>query len=376
MEDAGGIGGGESNENGGNDGGAALEAAPLLPVEIEDGGSAALAISTPTQLVVAGLPGSLVKVDDWRKAGIAILDAAPDGKAGDPTRTAVKEAAERVVKAAESVDDIERQVAAAEVVQRCNRAIGKAHGAGRPRDRGGRPRKGAEKPSTAGKVSASAASNYRRDAESVTDEAFEVVAAAAREAVQPLDRRTVRSAGEHEAAGGDPADAVREPKVPEHKPRRERSFQPSVHSGLLAAVRAAWPEGCGEVDGPVTLSSFGGQKLPVDLGGYDDEWDTGDGLERALWVCPALHGADLGWADRIMDELDLAKRDPAGGGRLVVAIVALSGRTDERIQQLLSRPEARSLRGCLAITTRRGCLWDWVRRAPACSASGGALGRR
>lgn len=175
MEDAGGIGGGESNENGngGNDGGAALEAAPLLPVEREDGGSAALAISTPTQLVAAGLPGSLVKVDDWRKEGIAILDAAPDGKAGDPTRTAVKEAAERVVKAAESVDDIERQVAAAEVVQRCNRAIGKAHGAGRPRDRGGRPRKGAEKPSTAGKVSASAASNYRRDAESVTDEAFE-----------------------------------------------------------------------------------------------------------------------------------------------------------------------------------------------------------
>ena len=64
MEDASGIGGGESNGNG-SSGGAALEAMPTLPVAAPDAGAALT--PTPAQLEAAGMPGSLVAVDDWRQ---------------------------------------------------------------------------------------------------------------------------------------------------------------------------------------------------------------------------------------------------------------------------------------------------------------------
>ena len=79
-------------------------------------------------LVATGMPGALVQVETCRKAGIAIRESVHD----DGTRVAVRDAALRVQQAAEAMGDRERQVVvAAEVVQRCNRALGKAHGAGR-----------------------------------------------------------------------------------------------------------------------------------------------------------------------------------------------------------------------------------------------------
>lgn len=60
------------------------------------------------------MPGALVKVDDWRQAGIALLEVATD----DDTRLAVRDAAVTVQRLAELVNDRERQVAAAEVLQR------------------------------------------------------------------------------------------------------------------------------------------------------------------------------------------------------------------------------------------------------------------
>ena len=128
MEDAGGIGGGESNGNG-SSGGAALEAMPTLPVARRDAGAALT--PSPAQLEAAGMPGSLVAVDDWRQAGMAMVEAAPD----DAARLAVRDAAVAVRDVAEGVGDVERQCAAAVVEQAAKRAIGQAHGAGQPRDK-------------------------------------------------------------------------------------------------------------------------------------------------------------------------------------------------------------------------------------------------
>ena len=192
--------------------------------------------ATPGALMKTGMPGSLVQVDGWRRTGIALLEAATD----DETRIAIRDAALRVQQAAELVDDGERQVAAAEVVQRCNREIGKAHGAGRPRNRGGRPRKDAdgENRQPGMTVSRASARNYRADAEAVSDDAFETVAEAARDAGRPLDRRTVRAAGDIEAQGGDPAGAVRAPKTQETRDMLALALSPSL---LLAGVRKVMP---------------------------------------------------------------------------------------------------------------------------------------
>lgn len=54
--------------------------------------------------------------------------------------------------------------AAAEVVQRCNRSIGQAHGAGRERDKGGQPRKDENCP-TGRTVPRQTVGDYRADAE-------------------------------------------------------------------------------------------------------------------------------------------------------------------------------------------------------------------
>lgn len=194
------------------------------------GGGMVQVAATPGTLVATGMPGSLVQVDSWRRAGIAILEGAAD----DETRIAVRDAALRVKQAAEVVDDGERQVAAAEVVQRCNRSIGQAHGAGRERDKGGRPRKDENCP-TGRTVSRQTVGDYRADAEAVSDQGFETVAVAARDAGRPLDRRTVREAGRIEAGGGDPGEAVRAPQ-PKVAPRDVVLIPPAP---LLDAARRA-----------------------------------------------------------------------------------------------------------------------------------------
>ena len=169
----------------------------------------------------------------WRRTGIALLEGATD----DQTRVAVRDAALRVQQIAEIIDDRERQVAAAEIVQRCNREIGKTHGAGREREKGGRPRKDAdgENRATGGTIPRSTVRHYRTDAEALSDEAFETVAEAARDAGRPLDRSTVREAGVIEAEGGDPSDAVRTPR-PKVVPRDVVLIPPAP---VLDAARQA-----------------------------------------------------------------------------------------------------------------------------------------
>ena len=210
--------------------------------------------ATPGALVKTGLPGALVKVEDWRKAGIAILQAATD----DATRVAVRDAALRVQQAAEVIEDRERQVAAAEVVQRCNREIGRAHGAGQARNRGGRPRKDAdgENRQPGLTVSRASARNYRADAEAMSDQGFETVAEAARDAGLPLTgARSARPGASR------PRAVIRAMRSASRK--RSRTVSPTVHPAVLEAVGKVFTGGM--VDGPIAIRGDGGEVVRLGL---------------------------------------------------------------------------------------------------------------
>lgn len=288
MEDARGIGGGESNENG-SSGGAALEAMPTLPVARRDA-DAALTPS-PAQLEATGMPGSMVAVDDWRQAGLALVEAAPD----DAARLAVRDAAVAVRDVAESVGDVERQCAAAVVEQAVKRAIGQAHGAGQSRDKGGRPPKDAPTENLAtgrqvsGVVPPRTVRDYRADAEAVSDQGFEAVADASEAAGAPLDRAMVRRAGELERAGEDPAGAAREPKT---RPTvRDADRAPSR---VMVEAAQVFFGGRLTIDGPIVIGN--GRDAPLDLDIYTAHgicarWEP-DPCPRYwrphIWLCPPL----------------------------------------------------------------------------------------
>ena len=333
--------------------------------------------ATPGALVKTGLPGALVKVEDWRKAGIAILQVATD----DATRVAVRDAALRVQQAAEVIEDRERQVAAAEVVQRCNREIGRAHGAGQARNRGGRPRKDADgdnrQPGLT--VSRASARNYRADAEAMSDQGFETVAEAARDAGLPLDRRTVREAGRIEAEGGDPGDAVRQPKTKSHG-------QPTVHPAVLEAVGKVFTGGM--VDGPIAIRGDGGEVVRLGLSsGYSQPWRSlqySHPLSPNVWVCPPAR-LERVWAERLLTELDRSAEE----GRVGMVVAAFGGDTTApELQRLLGHDRLTAVtwlqrehapaRLLLGYAVPRGSTWlAWSRVGPtAMVEAGGAPWRR
>lgn len=142
----------------------------------------------------------------WADTAITRLHAAKN----DHVRLGIQDEALRVVSFAVALGDLDAQVLAWEFVQRVHRAIGQAH----PRQPGGRPASAARDaknlPTDEKVLSASTVHRYRAVAEALSDDGFERVARAARDARQPLKRATVHRAGELEAEGADPADAVRQ----------------------------------------------------------------------------------------------------------------------------------------------------------------------
>ncbi len=247
-----------------------------------------------------------------------------EAAADDAARLAVRDAAVAVRDVAEGVGDVERQCAAAVVEQAAKRAIGQAHGAGQPRDKGGRPPKdaafgnpdtgdrvSAENPPTGRRVSASTAKDYRQDAEAVSDAGFRAVADASEAAGVPLNRTMVRRAGELERSGEDPAGAAQEPKGVSVMLR-------SVKPSILLTVEKLLPEGYvinREVGTAGRRSeSDDVQWARVDLvTGHRDTWllpgsDDPDWRREVLWVCPA------GRARRAGDRGGLGAPDRRGAG--------------------------------------------------------------
>lgn len=274
ADDASGIG-----DGGGTVAGAAAVVGEVLPAlpEVRPTGGAELAITTPVALEATGKSG-LIDAAAWQVAGLALVEAASD----DAERVRIRDAAVAVKVRAEQDCDVARQCAAARVEQRAKRAIGQAH----PREQGVRSDL-SDRSDKSAVLPRQTISDYRLDAESVSERGFEAVADAADAAGQPLDRATVRRAGELERAGEDPADAVREPKT---RPMlRDADRAPS--RVMVEAAQVFFGERL-TIDGPIVIGN--GQDAPLDLDIYmahetGIEWvpDPCPGWWRPhIWLAP------------------------------------------------------------------------------------------
>ena len=319
MEDVGGRG------DGGDGGSAALKSMPTLPVVRQNGG---VASAIPA-------PPSTGGVTAWNAWGDAV--AVRLRQATTEELPAARDVIGRMHRIAVEMGDQEAIVETSIAAERVKREIGQRH---ERKLRGGMPDRGKSEQSPTGRtLPKQTVADYRADAESLTNDGFEAVASAAVEASQPLDRRTVRAAGELERAGEDPGDAVQQPK-------RARVAGPArVHPEILMAVCRVLPDGY-VVDGPIGIVGCAPKSKRVESSavalstGHRDEWTIGanddvtDWRRHVVWVCPAvMRGLDRAWAQRILKEIDREEDDP----RCVqLAIVGLGAdMTPDPVQELL-----------------------------------------
>lgn len=248
---------------------------------------------------------------DWPSWGERIARILPD----TPTEQlpAAKDAIGRAHRIAQELGDREALVETSVADQRVKREIGKRHPAVQGHRTDLEPRQ------SVSEVGARTVSNYRADAEALTDDGFEQVAEAATETETTLDRATVRAAGAIEKAGGDPADAVRQPHVSRATGNPEWNTPPRI----LAAARQV----LGAIDLDPASTAAANERVGAVrfLTAEDDALDPAtlwmpegpegvhpDGCGGKVWLNPPYDaGLCAGFADRLLAEMEADHVDEA-----------------------------------------------------------------